>query len=466
MYLVMKEFKGSKFVIICPHTMISSWIAEIDKWCGVRIAIAETKELFLNISGTVVLILSYESAKLISNDEFSNTVKLRIFDEGHRLGNSSSKLYESCEKIPGEFTLVMTGTLIANNLTEYRGLINFVKPNALPIDDKLFKQYYPMSIEGFSNLREKTKCYVLRRSTQILRNSLPKRTIVNVFFNKLTQMQTNEYAIVVSEHDNRSLVKAAKITNISLEIINSFRTKTTCTNPSAEDIIQSSSKIALMKEFICVMIKENSDEKVIIMSHGTDTFLNIFEIVLREFQIHYAYVGDGRSVVDTENELKKFNDNDKCRVILVSTKAGGCGLNLSRGKYLFLTDLDWNPAVDSQAMGRNYRIGQTMETFVFKLIASNTIDESIYLQQELKEVMASTVMNEELPLYYQSLNEEDINDALKSMRRTVVNHLGPGVCQRLRVNSSTWSQFHETICPIFFESQKKTQNLDIYFSNL
>ena len=466
MYLLLKEFKGSKFVIICPHTMISSWIKEIEKWCGDRISVTENIVSFLTISGTVVLVISYESAKNLANADFKESVKLRIFDEGHRLSKSTSKSYEICKSVPGEYTLLLSGTLLANNLTEYRSLINFVKANVVQVDDNLFKKSYPMSIEGFLKLREKTHCYVLRRSINVIRNTLPKRTTINIFLNQLSQKQTNEYDVVVDECNNKSLIKARTITNISLEIVDLFRSKNVESILQANDIIRASSKIEFLTNFIFNMMQANFEEKVIIMSHGTDTFLNIFEIVLKEYHVQYAYVGDGRSVIDTDNELRTFNLNDECRVILVSTKAGGCGLNLCRGKYLFLTDLDWNPAVDSQAMGRNYRIGQTMETFVFKLIASNTVDESIYLQQELKEVMAATVMNEELSLYYQTLSVEKVNNSLKSIKRTVTDHLRPGICQRLRENSRTWTKFNNGICPVLFESQKHNDNLDIYWSDL
>ena len=450
--MILKKFAGSKCVIVCPQKMISTWKKEINFWCGKRLPIANTLEEFKSISLSVIFIVSYEGVKDFANQRFGNGIKLRIFDEGHRLNNSATDAYKNCQKIPGDYTLLLTGTVITNTLVDYRNIINFVYPATLDENDSTFKKIFKMTVDGLEKLRQQTNFLVLRRSLDVIRNTLPKRTLVNVFFNQLSSKQMTEYENVILESNTSSLIKARIITNISKDIVNKYRSKTENSTLSVQDIIQSSSKIEFLMNFIHEMFIANDDEKVIIMSHGTDTFLNIFEIVLKDSDLEYAYIGDGRNSMD--HELLKFNTINSCRVILVSTKAGGCGLNLCRGKYLFLTDLDWNPAVDSQAMSRNYRIGQKVETFVFKLIATDTIDESIYMQQEMKELMSALVMNEPLPNLYRLMSSKQINDALKLIGRSIGEHLKPGICEHLRNNSSIWNEFKESICPIFYRSQR------------
>src|SRR5207248_10973175 len=134
-------------------------------------------------------------------------------------------------------------------------------------------------------------------------------------------------------------------------------------------------------------------------------FLAIVRQRLDADKITYEYL-DGRTR-DREARVARFQTDPECRLFLISLKAGGLGLNLTRAEYVFLLDPWWNPAVEAQAIDRSHRIGQTRHVFAYRLIARDTVEEKIIELQRSKRDLAEAIIKEDNGILA-SLNRETI----------------------------------------------------------
>ena len=137
--------------------------------------------------------------------------------------------------------------------------------------------------------------------------------------------------------------------------------------------------------------------------------LKIISDYLIKNNISFAYL-DG-SVKDRKKEVEKFQEDHTVQVFLISLKAGGLGLNLTKADYVFLLDPWWNPAVEAQAADRAHRIGQKKAVFLYKFITRNTVEEKILSLQLRKKKLVSDIIHTE-ESFVKSLGREDIAELL------------------------------------------------------
>jgi len=159
-------------------------------------------------------------------------------------------------------------------------------------------------------------------------------------------------------------------------------------------------------EEITYMIENSFSKghKVLIFSQFVK-HLRIVSEYLESQNIQFAYL-DG-TTKDRQAEVEKFQTNDSVSVFLISLKAGGTGLNLTKADYVFLLDPWWNPAVEAQAIDRAHRIGQTKKVFAYKFVAKDTIEEKIVKLQEHKQKLANDLITVE-ESFVKSLSQNDI----------------------------------------------------------
>ena len=129
---------------------------------------------------------------------------------------------------------------------------------------------------------------------------------------------------------------------------------------------------------------------------------------LEDKNIPYVYFDGSTSATDREKAIQEFQNNDTCRVFLISLKAGGIGLNLTAADYVYIVDPWWNPAVEQQAIDRTHRIGQTKNIFAYRLICKDTIEEKMLQLQERKRALASELVSDDNAIM-KRLTREDID---------------------------------------------------------
>src|SRR5690606_12008559 len=138
--------------------------------------------------------------------------------------------------------------------------------------------------------------------------------------------------------------------------------------------------------------------------------LAILKHLLEEKKIAYTYL-DG-STKDRQEQVERFQNNDDIQVFLISLKAGGLGLNLTKADYVFILDPWWNPAVEAQAIDRAHRIGQENKVFTYKFISKNTVEEKILKLQQSKKKLASELITTE-ESFVKNLSKDDIASLLE-----------------------------------------------------
>jgi SNF2 family DNA or RNA helicase len=154
-------------------------------------------------------------------------------------------------------------------------------------------------------------------------------------------------------------------------------------------------------------IAENiSNHKALVFSQ----FLGMLALIrakLEELGIDYEYFDGSTSAPDREKAIQRFQNEENCRVFLISLKAGGVGLNLTAADYVYIVDPWWNPAVEQQAIDRTHRIGQTKNIFAYRMICKDTVEDKILQLQERKRALAADLITDDSG-FVKSLTREDI----------------------------------------------------------
>ena len=135
--------------------------------------------------------------------------------------------------------------------------------------------------------------------------------------------------------------------------------------------------------------------------------LGLIREKLKEQGIVYEYFDGSTTIIERQRSIDNFQNNDACRVFLISLKAGGVGLNLTAADYVYIVDPWWNPAVEQQAIDRTHRIGQTKNIFAYRMICIDTIEDKILQLQERKRKLASELISDDVN-FVKALSKADV----------------------------------------------------------
>ncbi|XP_066181020.1 DNA repair and recombination protein RAD54-like [Sylvia atricapilla] len=470
-----------KAVVVSPSSLVKNWYNEVEKWLGGRIQplaidggskdeIDRKLVGFMNQRGlrvpSPILIISYETFRLHAEVLQKGTVGLVICDEGHRLKNSENQTYQALNSLNTPRRVLISGTPIQNDLLEYFSLVHFVNSGILGTAQE-FKRHFEMPIlkgrdadaseaerhKGEERLKELisivNRC-LIRRTSDILSKYLPVK-IEQVVCCRLTPLQTELYKNFLKQAKPVEELKEGKISVSSLSSITSL--KKLCNHPaliydkcveeeegfigalglfpsgySTKSLEPQLSGKMLVLDYILAVTKSTSNDKVVLVSNYTQT-LDLFEKLCRNRRYLYVRLDGTMSIKKRAKIVERFNSPSSPEFIfMLSSKAGGCGLNLIGANRLVMFDPDWNPANDEQAMARVWRDGQKKMCYIYRLLSTGTIEEKIFQRQTHKKALSSCVVDEE---------------------QDVERHFSLGELKELfTLNESTTSDTHDKIkCP-------------------
>lgn len=437
-----------KVLICCPVSLVNNWKAEFPKWLGINrcpvLALTGSKyqderrdvQTFAHSDYNKVLIVGYEKMVSLLDDFRKIHFDLLVCDEGHRLKSSGNKTLKALESLGIRKRVLLSGTPIQNDLAEFYTIANFVSPGALG-DFKEFQKEYMIPILKSRDptcineaacalgkqksllLIEKTKSFVLRRDNKELHRYLPPRTDYFVMVQPSllqlemfkTVLQTDRFKTMLS------LVEDRGSTPDSLSLITTFRKL--CNSPSllkddtlfmdivargtaAQEDVDFRSQLArkVKSGKLMVLVKlvneivSSTDDKLVIVSNFTST-LDIIATLLEGMGLPFLRLDGSTPASERQPLVNRFNKSSAKShfAFLLSSKAGGVGLNLTGANRLVMFDNDWNPAVDSQSLARIHRDGQTKPVFVYRLITKGCIDEKILQRQVIKQDLANTFVD-------------------------------------------------------------------------
>jgi chromodomain-helicase-DNA-binding protein 7 len=339
-----------------------------------------------------VLITSYEVFMQDFHSFFKEIpFQMIAVDEAHRLKNKQAKILQYLRLLPCKRYILMTGTPLQNNTEELWSLLNFIEPSVFGSSPEFLLKYGSLSSkEQVEQLQNELQPYLLRRLKEEVEQSIPplQETIIDV---ELTNIQKTYYRAIYEK--NRSFLckgsSAPALTNMELQLrkccnhpylIKGVEQSYTigCLTPEEKmkKLTESSGKMVLIDKLLPRLKSQN--KKVLIFSQFTQ-MLNILEEFLSHSGYKYERLDGSIKATDRQAAIERFNAVEHERdVFLLSTRAGGLGINLTSAQVVIIFDSDWNPQNDVQATARAHRIGQTQEVQVYRLITARTYEAEMF----------------------------------------------------------------------------------------
>lgn len=422
-YLIEKKHETGKFLIIVPLSTITNWTLEFNRWAPSIKKIVykgsqpQRKAMSYDIRAGdfTVLLTTYEyvirDRPMLAKFHWADM----IIDEGHRLKNTHSKLFKTLTQYyRTRNRLILTGTPLQNSLPELWALLNFILPKVFN-SVKSFDEWFNTPFENTGHqeklaLSEEESLLIIRRLHKVLRPFLLRRLkkdvekdlpdkVEKVIKCKLSALQSCVYKQLL-EHNalfvggpqtkghktglrglNNKVMQLRKICNHPFV----FEEVEDAVNPShlTTDLIwRSSGKFELLDR---ILPKLKATEHRTLMFFQMTQVMDIMEDFLRLRGIKYLRLDGSTKADDRQTMLKEFNaPHSEFFCFLLSTRAGGLGLNLQTADTVVIFDTDWNPHQDLQAQDRAHRIGQKHEVRIYRLITEDSVEEGILQRAQQK----------------------------------------------------------------------------------
>ncbi|KAJ3386117.1 hypothetical protein HDU92_002677 [Lobulomyces angularis] len=421
-YLIEKKKQSGPFLIIVPLSTIANWKLEFDKW-----APSVTKVVFkgtpnerkkaqndMRAGPFNVLLTTFEY--VVREKGLLSKIKWvhMIIDEGHRMKNAQSKLSTTLmQHYTSRYRLILTGTPLQNNLPELWALLNFILPkifNSVKSFDEWFNSPFTGGLAGndkielneeeslllIKRLHKVLRPFLLRRLKKDVESELPDKveTVIKCNMSSLQLKLTHQLKTRKSFYDggekkntgglkslNNMVMQFRKICNhpfvfpVVEEAINPFKA-------TDANIYRAAGKFELLDR---ILPKYKATNHRVLMFFQMTQIMDIMEDYLRWRGHEYLRLDGSVKAEDRGASMKDFNAPDsKYFIFLLSTRAGGLGLNLQSADTVIIYDSDWNPHQDLQAQDRAHRIGQTKEVRILRLVTTNSIEEHILARAQLK----------------------------------------------------------------------------------
>ncbi|OAG12176.1 uncharacterized protein CC84DRAFT_1078202 [Paraphaeosphaeria sporulosa] len=433
MATLIEEHQCFPFLVVVPNSTCANWRREIKQWVpSLRVVtyfgssaareMAKNHEMFPEGSKDLrahIVVTSYETATDDSSRRVFKSVSWAglIIDEGQRLKNDKSQLYGALTAIRAPFRLLLTGTPLQNNARELFNLLQFLDEtiNAAELEEK----YADMTAENVRELHEQIRPYILRRTKAQVLTFLPPlgQVIIPI---SMSVLQKNVYKSILAR--NPELLKAlfttgnlksqerANLSNILMQLrkclchpfvySREIEERTDIAAMSHRNLVEASAKLQLL-ELLLPKLKERG-HRVLIFSQFLD-MLSIIEDFLDGMQMAYQRLDGTMGSLEKQKRIDQFNAPESSLfAFLLSTRAGGVGINLATADTVIILDPDFNPHQDLQAISRAHRIGQKKKVLCFQLMTRASVEEKI-VQMGRKKMALDHVVVEQL-------GEEDIDD--------------------------------------------------------
>ncbi|KAF9619465.1 hypothetical protein IFM89_007040 [Coptis chinensis] len=430
------EFRGitGPHMVVAPKSTLGNWMKEIRRFCPVLRAVKflgnpderkHIREQLLVAGKFDVCVTSFEMAIKEKNTLRNFSWRYVIIDEAHRIKNENSLLSKTMRIYHTNYRLLITGTPLQNNLHELWSLLNFLLPEIFSSSDA-FDEWFQISGENdqqevVQQLHKVLRPFLLRRLKSDVEKGLPpkKETILKV---GMSQLQKQYYRALLQK--DLDVVNAGGERKRLLNIVMQLRK---CSNhpylfegaepgppyttgdhliTNAGGIYSGDGKMVLLDKLL-PKLKER-DSRVLIFSQMT-RLLDILEDYLMYRGYQYCRIDGNTGGEDRDNSIETFNQPGSEKfVFLLSTRAGGLGINLATADIVILYDSDWNPQVDLQAQDRAHRIGQKKEVQVFRFCTEYTIEEKVIERAYKKLALDALVIQQGRLAEQKTVNKDEL----------------------------------------------------------
>ena len=405
-------------LVVCPTTLMFNWENEIRKFTptltyhihhgGDRTRNKET------LSSYNVIITTYGTLRSDIKLLLELPFDYAVLDESQAIKNPSSKVTKAACLLQARHRLCMSGTPLQNNTFDIFAQMNFLNPGMLG-SLEFFRQEFAVPIDKFGeqdrkeHLRKLLYPFILRRTKEQVAKDLPDKT-ETILFCEMEDEQRKVYEAYRNDYRDKILgtIETQGIQRSQLTILQGLmKLRQICDSPAILNETDRYPNHSIKLDELAREIAENiGDHKALVFSQ----FLGMLALIrerLKELDVKYEYFDGSTSAIERERAIQSFQNDDTCRVFLISLKAGGVGLNLTAADYVYIVDPWWNPAVEQQAIDRTHRIGQTKNIFAYRMICKDTIEDKILQLQEKKRVLAKDLIADD-DGFVKSLTRADV----------------------------------------------------------
>jgi superfamily II DNA or RNA helicase len=330
-----------------------------------------------------------------------------ILDEAQAIKNPGTLSAKAARLITADHRLALSGTPIENHLGELWSLFEFLNPGMLGSASIFGGAGRNPDAKTREILARALRPFILRRTKGQVARELPPKTEQTIYCD-LDAKDKKLYDELRDYYRARLLKNGADGASgqFKFQVLEALlRLRQAACHPGLIDkskTAEPSAKIDTLLAQLDQVLEEN--HKVLVFSQFT-SLLAILRDRLDAAKISYEYL-DGRTR-DRQARVDEFQNNPDARLFLISLKAGGLGLNLHAAEYVYLLDPWWNPAVETQAIDRAHRIGQTRQVFAYRLITRDTVEEKVLELQRSKRDLADAIITADNSLL-RSLTREDL----------------------------------------------------------
>ncbi|KAL7747064.1 DNA repair protein rhp26 [Sorochytrium milnesiophthora] len=439
-------------LIVCPATVMKQWVKEFHKWWApFRVVVLHAsgsgtptaragrngdvstddsdvekdvrkkrfrsepwvKELVDRVfeHGHIV-VTTFTGIRIYQDQLLSRRWSYVILDEGHKIRNPDAEVTLACKQARTPHRIILSGTPIQNNLTELWSLFDFVYPGrlgTLPVFQSEFA--IPINLGGYVNatnvqvqtaykcaviLRDLINPYLLRRMKVDVATDLPHKS-EQVLFCKLTPEQKARYKEFLNSKDMDAIYQGNRQALYGIDVLRKI-----CNHPDLLALkaphrgsefgdYRRSGKMLVVKALLDMWHKER--HKVLLFMQ-TRQMMDIMEGMMRQQSFSYRRMDGTTPVKRRAAMVDEFNSKPSLFVFLLTTKVGGLGINLTGANRVLIFDPDWNPSTDMQARERAWRLGQTRQVTIYRLMTTGTIEEKIYHRQIFKQFLTNKILKD------------------------------------------------------------------------
>ena len=419
-YLYKVHLLFGPFLIVVRLSTLSGWQREFAQWAPelnlvVYIGDAQSRSMIKqyeweNAAGKIqfnVLITTYEI--LLRDKEALGDLNWAVLavDEGHRLKNDDSMVYQALMEFNTQFRMCITGTPLQNSLRELWCLLHFTQSERFPKWEEFEKHhrlYDEGDASGLDQLHAELQPYLLRRVKRDVEKSLPAK-VERILTVEMSTIQREYYRHILTRNF-KALTKVGKAKTHRCSFINILMELQKCCNHAhltvsvddekekrelrLQQILRGSGKMVLLDKLLTRM--KEKGHRVLIFSQMV-RMLDIIADYLELKKWQHQRLDGSIKREDRQIALDHFNaDNSTDFCFLLSTKAGGLGINLATADTVVIYDSDWNPQNDLQAQARAHRIGQKRQVNIYRLVTKNSIEVNIIERAKRKMVLDHLVI--------------------------------------------------------------------------
>jgi superfamily II DNA or RNA helicase len=416
-------------LVVAPTTLVANWARETARFAPhLRVVVLhgpERRGRWAAAAQADVVVTTYPV--LVRDEErFASTrFYLVILDEAQAIKNARSQARRALERVAAEHRVCLTGTPIENHLGELWSLFDWLAPGLLG-DELSFRRFWRKPIEQGGDperlgaLRQIVAPHVVRRLKREVARELPPKTELGVPVELGGRQRELYESIRLAAHsDVRRAIRAKGLAASAVTILDALtKLRQACCDPrlvamDAARTVRESAKLSSLMQLLGEQLA--AGHRVLVFSQFTSMLALVGEALHARAIPYLLLTGATR---ERQRVVDAFEEG-QAEVFLISLKAGGTGLNLTSADTVVHYDPWWNPASQSQATDRAYRIGQTKPVFVHNLYAAGTVEERVLGLQQRKRGLADGVLGDPDSSGPRALTERDVDELLAPMSDSI-----------------------------------------------